>query len=187
MRDTRVADSRHSREGGNPPARSFKKIPGRAKAFHAKAQSRRGRKKQAGCRLRVFAPWHLCVRLFIVSQLPSHWDAADGLDSRGWRIHCLLCMRPKPLASVGFAPGRQVVAMILTVEMPQAWHRHSSLAAGRIHKRQCMRHPWLNAIATKNYPAKACRYKTFGRSQALKGFSVPTRSENQSSQTGRRA
>jgi hypothetical protein len=42
------------------------KITERAKAFHAKTQ-----RKQRDCTLRVFAPWHLCVRLFILSHVPA--------------------------------------------------------------------------------------------------------------------
>jgi hypothetical protein len=40
--------------------------------------------------------------------------------------------------------GGQVVEMILAVEMLQAWHRHSlhAMIWGRIHEKQCMRHPW---------------------------------------------
>jgi hypothetical protein len=39
-------------------------IPGKAKAFHAKAQRSRGAKKTKQLFFAVFAPWRLCVRLF---------------------------------------------------------------------------------------------------------------------------
>ena len=35
------------------------------------AKSQRAQREQSSCSLRVFAPWRLCVRLFIFSQLPS--------------------------------------------------------------------------------------------------------------------
>jgi hypothetical protein len=39
--------------------------------------------------------------------------------------------------------GGQLVEMILAVEMLQAWHSHSlhAMIWGRIHEKQCMRHP----------------------------------------------
>ena len=59
-----------------PGLRSCEIIPGRARAFHAKAQSRRRRKENKTvvlCEsLRVFAPWRLCVRLFFFRASERH-------------------------------------------------------------------------------------------------------------------
>jgi hypothetical protein len=42
--------------------------------------------------------------------------------------------------------GGQVMEVVLVVEVHQAWHRRSltEMVRGRIHKRQCMRHPTVS-------------------------------------------
>ena len=51
-------------------------------------------------------------------------------------------------AGLSISVGGQVVEMILTVEMLQAWHGDSlyHLAEGRRHKKQCLRHPAVGVV-----------------------------------------
>jgi hypothetical protein len=51
-----------------------KKTSGKSKAFHAKAQSRKGRKENKT--VIHFQALRLCVRLFILSQLLAPWDTS---------------------------------------------------------------------------------------------------------------